>query len=101
MNKPQRPTGTCPVCNGTKRVPVPSEAQGYKKSISGYDPGTDTFPCSNCGGQYMSGRPTGQVNLRKDGQPCIHEYISELLGRCYRGYTCKHCGDYHTIDSGD
>jgi hypothetical protein len=40
--------------------------------------------------------------LRKDNnEPCVHEYTGKNLGRCYNGYTCRHCGDYHTIDSGD
>jgi transposase-like protein len=31
----------------------------------------------------------------------MHEYSVNNLGRCFNGYTCKHCGDYYTIDSSD
>jgi hypothetical protein len=93
--------GICPVCNGSKRKPVSAESQRYKMVTSGYDPVTDTFPCTNCGGQYMLGQPSGEVGLRNDGAPCVHEYESVTRGRCYTEYTCKHCGDRHSIDSGD
>ena len=93
--------GICPVCNGTGRIPVPETSQRYKTVVAGYDSDSDTFPCQNCGGQKMFGRPTGEVKLREDGTPCKHEYESEKLGRCYTGYTCKHCGDYYDVDSGD
>lgn len=94
--------GICPVCNGTCRVPVPELSQRYKTIVAGYDAATDTFKCTNCGGQYMFGSPTGEVKLRReDGTPCKHEYEGKNLSRCYNGYTCKHCGDYYTVDSGD
>lgn len=93
--------GTCPVCNGTTRVPVPEASQRYRHVLGGYDAATDTIPCSNCGGQYMFGTATGKVRVREDGTPCKHEYTGKNLGRCYNGYTCKHCGDYYTIDSSD
>ncbi len=93
--------GICPVCGGTCRVPVPEDAQEYKKVIAGYDKVTDTFPCSNCGGQYMMSHPTGEVPLRPDGTPCKHEYTSETVRNCYHKHICKHCGDTHFIDSGD
>ena len=91
--------GTCPVCNGTTRVPAGDNK--YKNVIAGYDKNTDTFACNNCGGQMMYGRPTGQVPLRADGTPCAHEYTSQNVGRCLTKYTCKHCNSSHTIDSGD
>lgn len=94
-------TGICPVCNGTCRVPVPEESKRYASVVAGYDKETDTFPCSNCGGQTMFGRPTGKVRLRPDGSPCKHEYSVREAGRCYRIYTCKHCGYSYDIDSGD
>jgi hypothetical protein len=94
--------GTCPVCNGISRVPVPQNSQRYKTLVAGYDKETDTFPCRNCGGQYQWGNPTGKVKLSADAkEPCMHEYSVNNLGRCFNGYTCKHCGDYYTIDSGD
>ena len=95
-------SGKCPVCDGTGRIPVAEEEQRYKGITAGYDEKTDTFPCNNCGGQYQWGQPSGIVALRKDnGAPCVHDYSGVNLGRCYNGYTCKHCGDYYTIDSGD
>lgn len=97
-----KPTGTCPVCNGTKRVPATGD---YKDITYGYDRATDTFPCCNCGGQYQGSGPTGQVALRADGTPCIHKYeeTGPLHRRMYgwHEYTCTHCGDKHSIDSGD
>ena len=92
-------TGICPVCNGSGRVPAGD--QKYKSVIAGYDKETDTFGCTNCGGQYMFGRPTGQVKLRDDGTPCKHQYVSKLVGRCLTEYFCVHCADRHQIDSGD
>lgn len=91
--------GTCPVCNGTTRVPAGDNK--YKDITSGYDKVTDTFGCDNCGGQYMYSKSTGQVRLNKDGVPCTHSYKGELVGRCLRQYTCNYCGDRHQIDSGD
>jgi transposase-like protein len=91
-------TGTCPVCNGTKRIPATGN---YKHVVGGYDKDTDTFPCNNCGGQKQWQAVLGFVPLRPDGTPCTHEYVSHKISNCYHGYTCKHCKDYFTIDSGD
>ena len=91
--------GTCPVCNGTMRVPAGDNR--YKHVVAGYDPSNDTFGCSNCGGQYMMGRPTGQVPLDKEGEPCRHQYGSKTVGRCLTEYFCIHCNDRYQIDSGD
>lgn len=89
--------GTCPVCNGTGRAPyIQGHWYGYK-----YDRATNTVCCYNCGGQTMSLTPTGKVPLRPDGTPCTHEYKGRNAGRCYTTYTCKHCGDTYSIDSGD
>jgi hypothetical protein len=93
--------GTCPVCNGSGRVPVPAHQQRYKHVYSGYDKETDTLACSNCGGQYMFGRPTGEVRLNKEGEPCKHSYSGRTVGRCLTEYTCSECGDSYQIDSGD
>ena len=92
---------TCPKCDGTTRRPVPESSQKWKNVIAGYDPVTDTFACDNCGGQTMSLRATGKVPLNRDGKPCLHNYERKLLRNCYHGYTCIHCGDHYTIDSGD
>lgn len=95
-------TGTCPKCNGSGRRPVPADYQRrYLAYTSGWDEGTDTFRCDNCGGQTMSGNATGQVTLRPDGTPCLHEYDSHNAGRCYTKYQCKHCTHNYAIDSGD
>lgn len=91
--------GTCPVCNGSGRVPA-GDYQ-YKHVIAGYDKESDTLSCTNCGGQYMYGRPKGEVRLRPDGTPCTHSYKSQTVGRCLTEYTCEHCGDRYQIDSGD
>jgi hypothetical protein len=89
---------TCPVCNGTKRKPA---GDRWKSVTYGYDKETDTLLCTNCGGQTMSLRPTGMVNQNSEGNPCTHSYTSETIGRCLTRYTCKHCNDQYTIDSGD
>ena len=92
--------GTCPVCIGSGRVPAGDSK--YKSIMYGYDKVTDTFMCNNCGGQYMSLAPSGKVALRHDNnEPCVHEYTGTNAGRCLTSYTCKHCGDWHQIDSGD
>lgn len=93
--------GTCPVCNGSGRVAVPEHQQRYKTVYAGYDADTDTLGCTNCGGQYMYGRATGQVRLREDGTACTHQYVSKAVGRCLTEYLCVHCGDRYQIDSGD
>jgi ribosomal protein L34E len=71
------------------------------KYVRSYDADTHTLMCSNCGGQTMGGVATGETRERSDGTPCKHEYKYKSLGRCYHGYTCKHCGYGYTIDSGD
>ena len=71
------PMGVCPKCNGNK---------------------TD---CDNCGGQYMYAIPKGEVPLRPDGTPCLHEYSFIKTGRTLTKHTCEHCHDSFTIDSGD
>lgn len=96
--------GVCPLCNGTGHMPCPDSLRGYgqRNGWYGYRAEDDTVTCTNCGGQTMYGRATGEVPLRKDtGEPCVHEYDYKLLGRCYHGYTCKHCGYSYEIDSGD
>lgn len=91
----------CPCCNGTRRVALPERSRSYKSVIAGYDSATDTIPCKNCGGQYMYGTPTGLVALNSSGAPCTHTYSSANVGRCLTRYTCIHCKDSYTIDSGD
>ncbi len=91
--------GICPVCNGSGRRPAGDYK--YKNVLAGYDRETDTLQCNNCGGQYMFGRPTGQVALNLLGDPCKHNYISQNVGRCLTEYKCTECGDRYQIDSGD
>lgn len=91
--------GICPVCTGTTRVPAGDNQ--YKHVIAGYDKETDTFACTNCGGQTMYGRATGRVPLRADGSACRHEYVGRDAGQCYTVYTCRHCNHRYDIDSGD
>ena len=93
--------GVCPVCNGTKHVPVPEQSQKYKNVLAGYNKEDDSLDCQNCGGQYMWGNPSGEVNFRADGTPCRHEYKSRRAGRCLTEYTCIFCSDRYQIDSGD
>jgi hypothetical protein len=91
-------TGTCPVCNGSKRIPATGD---HKHVMAGYDKDTDTFSCNNCGGQKMWTESTGVVPLRADGTPCKHEYDGHKISNCYWGYKCKHCPDSFNVDSGD
>lgn len=94
-------SGICPICNGTGRTPACVESRKY--GWYGYNKETDTKRCNNCGTHGMySPPPDGRVELRKDnGQPCVHEFLSEQIGRCYHRYTCKNCEASYTIDSGD
>ena len=93
----------CPVCSGTGRMPTPNHLRKYGEQNGwyGYSKEDDRMTCTNCGGQTMYGKATGKSRLRKDGSPCVHEYTGRSLGRCYTGYTCKHCGYSYEIDSGD
>ena len=97
-------TGICPICSGSGRIPA-TEMRTYEKDRKwyGYDKETDTKHCTNCGPHGMyAGPPDGKVELRKDnGEPCVHRFLSENMGRCLTKYTCEHCGSAHTIDSGD
>ena len=107
MNKNK---GVCPACNGTKKILLRCQVEKgfvYYEGSEYFDETrdlkihTEERNCNNCGAQYYYGTATGMVKLREDGTPCRHEYESKNLGRCYNSYTCKHCGDYHTIDSSD
>jgi hypothetical protein len=95
--------GTCPACNGTGHMPCPDRLRdgGQKYGWYGYRAEDDTVACTNCGAQTMYGRASGQVLLRPDGTPCLHEYESRTIGRCLTRYTCKHCQSSYEIDSGD
>lgn len=113
--------GVCPACRGDGRRPVPEASQRYicynarwgHWGTAGYEPAGDgpfadgqgyeggTFPCKNCGGQYMSMKAKGTVPLRPDGEPCLHDYAYTPAGNCYHRYDCRHCGDRYHIDSGD
>lgn len=98
-----KPTGTCPVCNGTLRQPVTDKERHSIKWNKSYDAETDTINCYNCmpRGMFASPIPTGVVSLNHEGAPCTHRFIETKLGNCYYRYTCEHCGDAFSIDSGD
>ena len=88
--------GVCPVCNGTKEVPLTAGELKYS-----WNKDKTHRACTNCGGQTMYGRATGQVPLNKEGQPCKHKYTKRTTGRCLTEYTCTDCGHRYEIDSGD
>ena len=88
--------GTCPVCNGTKELPLTEEEKKYS-----WNRGCTHRDCYNCGGQYMMSRASGEVRLNSEGVPCTHSYTSSNDGRCLTGYKCMHCNDRYQIDSGD
>jgi hypothetical protein len=95
--------GTCPACNGTGHMPCPDNLRGYgqRNGWYGYRAEDDTVTCTNCGGQTMYGRATGQVPLNRSGEPCLHRYTSRTVGRCLTEYTCAECGHSYQIDSSD
>lgn len=99
-----KPKGICPVCNGTKRQAVPAlSRESIIRWNKTYDAATDTMNCQNCvpKGMFASQIPTGESSLNKDGEPCTHEFVEQTISNCYYRYTCKHCNDSFTIDSGD
>lgn len=96
--------GTCPVCNGSGRMPLPEENRQYAVANGwwNYRADDDKVTCTNCGGQTMSGVATGKVLMnRETGEPCKHEFTGRNAGRCYTIYVCKHCPTSFDIDSGD
>ena len=95
--------GICPQCNGTGHMPCPDNMRRFGQSNGwyGYRAEDDTVTCRNCGGQTMFGQATGQVKLRPDGTPCVHEYEGATIGRCLNRYICVHCRDSYDIDSSD
>ena len=98
--------GICPVCNGDLRVAVPTGKEWMRNDRGwySYDTKTDTVNCGNCGSQYMFGRPTGEVPVNRNGQPCRHEYTMYRPYGPFHGlsnHTCKHCDDKFSIDSSD
>lgn len=95
--------GTCPVCTGTMRMPVPAANRRYAEQYGWweYSKEDDCITCGNCGGQYQFGKPTGKVHLRPDMSPCVHTYVGANIGRCLTRHTCTHCGDTYDIDSSD
>lgn len=89
--------GTCPKCNGTKQLPIPENEKHYS-----WNKGKEFQDCNNCGGQYQFGKPSGQVKLDKEGNPCLHSYRSSAgRWRCTVVYRCEKCEDSYMIDSGD
>jgi len=103
QNRIEKGYGACPVCDGSGRMPTSDRLRSYAEQYGwyGYSKEDDKCSCTNCGGQTMFGRPSGQVPLREDGTPCKHEYKSATVGRCLTRYTCMHCKFTYDIDSGD
>lgn len=93
--------GECPKCNGTGRIPLPESQRKYTSVMSGYHSEDDTIRCYNCGGQTMGMTAQGYVKLNKQGKPCLHNYVREVVGRCLTEYTCTECESSYEIDSGD
>jgi len=82
--------GTCPVCNGSGRVPCPYDKETpWLIGMPGYDTATHTSVCRNCGRERLCGPATGKVLINKDGVQCTHEYVARTKGYYY----CKHCND--------
>jgi len=97
-----RETGTCPVCEG--ECSVTAIRSIWNSNTRGYVETATNVPCTNCGGQYMFGTPSGMSPLNKEGVPCKHSYTRPDVG--YRSSTysvtrCEHCNDKLTVDSGD
>lgn len=88
--------GTCPVCNGTGKLPLTDNDKRYS-----WDKDKTHRECYNCGGQKMYGNGIGQVRLNKAGESCVHKYTRRTVGRCLTEYRCSECGDSYEIDSGD
>lgn len=90
--------GICPICHGAGYTRIAADSRKWY-------PDRHFHKCQNCGGQYQAGvieMDLGMVNLHRiSGLPCAHDYTYRKLGNCYHGYTCKHCGDSHNVDSGD
>ena len=89
--------GICPVCNGTKVVPLTDEDRKWS-----WNKDKDTKDCTNCGGQYQFGSPTGVVRHNSEAVPCTHQYKQvPQSGRCLTRYRCTECSDSYVIDSSD
>jgi hypothetical protein len=95
-------TGICPVCNGSKRTPLPEHSRQWAHVIAGYDKATDSLPCDNCTPSQLS-EPTGVVPLRADGHPCAHEFREvSTAHQSMHGehhYVCGACSTRKYIDS--
>ena len=77
-------SGTCPVCNGSGKVPLSADEKAYS-----WNKDKTHRECNNCGGQYMYGVGTGKVPLDRNGNPCVHKYTGREVGRCLTAYTCS------------
>lgn len=87
---------TCPMCKGTLQVPGRRASDPSKR---GYDATSQTVPCPNCGGQTMTGVPTGKVPADSDGNGCKHIYKG-VTRATSTVYTCIRCNDTYLIDNG-
>lgn len=87
----------CPQCLGKGRRTAGDLS--CKKFMQGYNRFDDSLPCSNCGGQYQFGVPSGFVPLNHQGHPCVHQYVLQtVLGFVIR-YKCDFCDDEYVVDT--
>ena len=47
------------------------------------------------------GYVNGWISIPEKVKNCIHVKSEETIGRCLTKITCKQCGFYYKIDSGD
>lgn len=88
----------CPCCNGTGIGKELTE----KDLTYSWNKGKTHYPCFNCGGQDMGGKPRGYAKIDPaTGKGCNHSFTGRNAGRCYTIYTCVKCKDSYDIDSGD
>lgn len=95
--------GICPKCNGTGRFPCPPtlKINWQRNGWYDFDPITNTIACPNCGEQYQYSHSTGIVKLNREGKPCLHQYVTELISQNIQRSECIHCGDEFFINLAD
>jgi hypothetical protein len=100
MSTPVIAQAVCPACNGSTRRPCPDNLRQYR--IATYRESDNTLACNNCGGQTMNLSAKGVTRIDPaTGLGCLHTYVGQQAGNCYRVYTCSKCGDRYDIDSSD
>jgi hypothetical protein len=103
MENSNHQCGICPKCNGTGRIPCPpkSKINWQRNGWFDFDPITETIACPNCGDQYQYSQSTGIVRLNREGNPCLHQYVYELMSKNIQRYECIHCNDEFYINLSD